>query len=57
MTSNSIDCARKLLDQSLNWDVITWIAMVNGHANSGQIELARELFVKCLREMRFLGAR
>ena len=22
-------------------DVITWTAMVNGHANSGQIELAR----------------
>lgn len=43
-TCSSIDCARKLFDQSMSRDVITWTAMVNGYAKSGQIELAREMF-------------
>ncbi|KAF9587605.1 hypothetical protein IFM89_004437 [Coptis chinensis] len=41
------DCvvgARKLFDGSLNLDVISWTAMVNGYVKDGQIEEAKILF-------------
>ncbi|KAA8547631.1 hypothetical protein F0562_004060 [Nyssa sinensis] len=36
--------ARKLFDTSSNRDVITWTAVVNGYAKSGQVVHARQLF-------------
>ncbi|PIA37743.1 hypothetical protein AQUCO_03000343v1 [Aquilegia coerulea] len=41
------DCvgsARKLFDASLNLDVISWTALVNGYVKNGQIEVAKHLF-------------
>lgn len=38
--------ARKLFDSSLNRDVITWTAVINGYLKSGEIKAARELFDK-----------
>ncbi|KAG9442342.1 hypothetical protein H6P81_018196 [Aristolochia fimbriata] len=39
-----ISSARKLFDTSMNKDVISWTAMVNGYAKLGQATEARELF-------------
>ncbi|KAK4278129.1 hypothetical protein QN277_016019 [Acacia crassicarpa] len=41
---NIMDPARKLFDSSLNRDVITWTALINGYAKLGQVMVARELF-------------
>ncbi|XP_072994932.1 pentatricopeptide repeat-containing protein At5g66520-like [Typha latifolia] len=39
-----VDSARKLFDQSLSKDVITWTAMVHGYVKSGHISFARAMF-------------
>ncbi|KAK9285832.1 hypothetical protein L1049_025033 [Liquidambar formosana] len=41
---NCMDMARKLFDMSLNRDVITWTAVINGYTKSGQVAIARQLF-------------
>ncbi|KAL5727084.1 hypothetical protein ACHQM5_000316 [Ranunculus cassubicifolius] len=41
---DSVVCARKLFDASLNLDVISWTAMVNGYMKNGEIEVAKKLF-------------
>jgi pentatricopeptide repeat protein len=43
-TCNSMDSARKLFDASVNRDVITWTALINGYVKSGLVVVARELF-------------
>ncbi|KAE8022183.1 hypothetical protein FH972_008007 [Carpinus fangiana] len=43
-TCNCMDSARKLFDASVNRDVITWTALVNGYAKAGLVVVARELF-------------
>lgn len=45
-TCGCVDSARRVFDQSLNRDVISWTAMVHGYAVSARIEEARELFDK-----------
>ncbi|KAF8394398.1 hypothetical protein HHK36_020606 [Tetracentron sinense] len=41
---NCIDLARKLFHISLNRDVISWTAVINGYAKSRQLLIARQLF-------------
>ncbi|KAL5993512.1 hypothetical protein ACLOJK_014437 [Asimina triloba] len=41
---NCISSARALFDKSSSLDVVSWTAMVNGFAKSGEVELARQLF-------------
>lgn len=43
-TCNDMDPARNLFDLSMNRDVITWTALINGYAKLGQVVIARELF-------------
>ncbi|GFS39885.1 tetratricopeptide repeat (TPR)-like superfamily protein [Actinidia rufa] len=43
-TCSCMDSARKLFETSLNRDVITWTAVMNGYVKSGQVGVARELF-------------
>ncbi|GFS39445.1 pentatricopeptide repeat (PPR) superfamily protein [Actinidia rufa] len=43
-TCSCMDSARKLFETSLNRDVITWTAVINGYVKSGQVGIARELF-------------
>ncbi|CAA6655777.1 unnamed protein product [Spirodela intermedia] len=45
-TCGCVDSARRVFDQSLHRDVISWTAMVHGYAVSARIEEARELFDK-----------
>ncbi|PSS36615.1 Pentatricopeptide repeat-containing protein [Actinidia chinensis var. chinensis] len=39
-----MDMPRKLFETSLNRDVVTWTAVINGYVKSGQVGVARELF-------------
>ncbi|XP_058090393.1 pentatricopeptide repeat-containing protein At5g66520-like [Magnolia sinica] len=41
---NFISSARRLFDNSLNRDVVSWTAMLNGYAKLGQVGTARQLF-------------
>ena len=41
---NCMDSARRLFDGSVNRDVVTWTAVINGYAKSGQVVVARQLF-------------
>ncbi|KAJ7964378.1 Pentatricopeptide repeat-containing protein [Quillaja saponaria] len=43
-TCNLMDPARRLFDMSMNRDIITWTAFINGYVKSGQVLVARELF-------------
>ncbi|KAJ0464287.1 putative tetratricopeptide-like helical domain superfamily [Helianthus annuus] len=39
-----LDWCRRLFDSSLNKDVVTWTAVVNGYVRLGEVEVARQLF-------------
>ncbi|KAI3798710.1 hypothetical protein L1987_33988 [Smallanthus sonchifolius] len=41
---NCLDCCSRLFDSSLNRDVITWTAVINGYVKAGKVEVARQLF-------------
>ncbi|KAM3712610.1 hypothetical protein ACJW30_01G195400 [Castanea mollissima] len=43
-TCDCMESARKLFDTSVNRDVITWTALINGYVKSGLVVVARELF-------------
>nr|XP_043634849.1 pentatricopeptide repeat-containing protein At5g66520-like [Erigeron canadensis] len=39
-----LDSCRRLFDMSLNKDVVTWTAVINGYVKAGQVDIARQLF-------------
>ncbi|XP_047950249.1 pentatricopeptide repeat-containing protein At5g06540-like [Salvia hispanica] len=43
-SSESIEFARKVFDESPDRDVITWTALINGYLKRGELRHARELF-------------
>ncbi|XP_041022846.1 pentatricopeptide repeat-containing protein At5g66520-like [Juglans microcarpa x Juglans regia] len=43
-TCNCMGAARKLFDGSVNRDVITWTALINGYVKGGLVRVAREFF-------------